>query len=89
MEHRVGAQFEAGSSAAFESMVTFDGFRARSSAGAVAGGAANTAFCEDFNEQVVCNPAPSTASTLAANVNGGTTNSCRIRTGNTPGRGDR
>jgi hypothetical protein len=30
----------------------------------------NAPFCEDFDEQVVCNPTSATASTLAANVNG-------------------
>ena len=34
------------------------------------GGAADEPICEDFNEQVVCNPTPTTASTLPANVNG-------------------
>jgi hypothetical protein len=33
-------------------------------------GGIDTQFCEDFNEQMVCNPTPGTPSTLPANVNG-------------------
>jgi cysteine-rich repeat protein len=38
--------------------------------GAQSPAGADTPFCEDFNEQVVCNPTASAVSTLPANVNG-------------------
>jgi cysteine-rich repeat protein len=34
----------------------------------------NAPFCEDFDEQTICNPTPATPSTLAANVNACPTN---------------
>jgi hypothetical protein len=40
-------------------------------------------FCEDFNEQVVCNPTPTAASTLPANVNGCAGNPAGIPTAST------
>ncbi len=43
----------------------------------------NTTFCEDFDEQVVCNPTATTASTLPANVNGCATNPSGIPTAHT------
>jgi cysteine-rich repeat protein len=78
------AKFEAGSTSAFESIITTnDFFELGAQSGAVAGGAANTTFCEDFDEQVVCNPNAATASTLAANVNGCATNPSGIPTAST------
>ncbi|HEY5147890.1 MAG TPA: hypothetical protein VII82_14045, partial [Polyangiaceae bacterium] len=79
------AQFEAGSTPAFETIVMNDGFfELGAQAGTVTGGgAANTTFCEDFNEQVVCNPTAASASALAANVNGCATNPSGIPTSNT------
>jgi cysteine-rich repeat protein len=50
----------------------------------------DTQFCEDFNEQMVCNPTPASASTLAANINGCTNNPTGIPTvGTTCGNGTR
>jgi hypothetical protein len=43
----------------------------------------DTPFCEDFNEQVVCNPTPTAASTLPANVNACAGNPAGIPTANT------
>jgi hypothetical protein len=40
----------------------------------------DTQFCEDFNEQVVCNPTPASASTLPANLNGCANNPAGIPT---------
>ena len=78
------AKFEAGSTSAFESIITGNGFfELGAQSGAISGGAANTTFCEDFNEQVVCNPTAATASTLPANVNGCATNPSGIPTAST------
>ncbi len=44
---------------------------------------ADTQFCEDFNEQVVCNPTPKTPSSLPANVNGCTANPSGVPTAST------
>jgi cysteine-rich repeat protein len=43
-------------------------------------GGIDTQFCEDFNEQMVCNPTPTSPSTLPANVNGCTNNPMTIPT---------
>ncbi|HEY5148205.1 MAG TPA: hypothetical protein VII82_15630 [Polyangiaceae bacterium] len=68
----------------FDTILTSNGFfELGAQAGSVAGGAANTAFCEDLDEQVVCNPTPASASTLAANVNGCATNPAGIPTAST------
>jgi hypothetical protein len=42
--------------------------------GGQANGSFNAPFCEDFNEQTICNPTPSAPSTLPANVNACATN---------------
>jgi hypothetical protein len=88
------AKFESGTgtgTTAFNSILTNSGFfqlgpqagpPAAGSLG-VTGGVANTQFCEDFNEQVVCNPTAATASALPANVNGCLTNPAGIPTANT------
>jgi cysteine-rich repeat protein len=49
---------------------TFSFFGLGPQAALLTGGAADTPFCEDFNEQVICNPTPTSASTLPANANG-------------------
>jgi hypothetical protein len=48
--------------------------------GAQSPGGLDTPFCEDFNEQVVCNPTPASPSGLPANVNGCTNNPLGIPT---------
>jgi cysteine-rich repeat protein len=60
-----------------------DFFTLGSQVSTLPGGATDTQFCEDFNEQVVCNPTPASASTLPANVNGCLGNPAGIPTVNT------
>jgi hypothetical protein len=82
------AKFESGTlsgTTAFDTILTNEGFfelGAQAGTG-VTGGTANTQFCEDFDEQIVCNPTPTAVSTLAANVNGCATNPSGIPTANT------
>jgi hypothetical protein len=64
------AKFEADPTK-INSILTANGFFTLGAQAAnVTGGAANTPFCEDFDEQTVCNPTPTTPSTLPANQNG-------------------
>ncbi len=81
------AKFESGTLAGttpFDTILTNEGFfELGPQAGSIAGGAANAQFCEDFNEQVVCNPTPTTPSALPGNVNGCAGNPSGIPTANT------
>jgi hypothetical protein len=78
------AKFEAASGTSFENIITTNGFfELGPQAAAVTGGAADTTFCEDFNEQIVCNPTAASVSTLPTNVNGCGTNPSGIPTAST------
>jgi cysteine-rich repeat protein len=60
------AQF-AGIPANINAVLTANGF---TTLGSQSPAGLDTQFCEDFNEQMVCNPTPASPSTLPANVNG-------------------
>jgi cysteine-rich repeat protein len=68
------AKYEAGTlseSTSFDSILTGEGFFML---GPSSPAGPDAQFCEDFNEQVVCNPTTTSPSTLPANVNGCATN---------------